>query len=75
MIQIENILYEKVKSEILKWEATDIYAISFFVYSNESFEYENFHNVPIWDISYNTESECNGAAIMMKKDGTMLFGL
>lgn len=29
MIQIENILYEKVKSEILKWEATDIYAISF----------------------------------------------
>ena len=61
MIQIENILYEKVKSEILKWEATDIYAISFFVYSNESFEYENFHNVPIWDISYNTESECNGA--------------
>lgn len=61
MIQIEDILYEKVKSEILKWDEEGIYAISFFVYSNNAYEYKNYNNVSIWDISYNTESQCDGA--------------
>lgn len=57
----ENALYDKVKSEILKWDDEDIYAISFFVESNESYEYNGFENVSMWAISYNTEDDCDGA--------------
>lgn len=57
----ENALYDKVKSEILKWDEEDIYAISFFVESNEAYEYNGFENVTMWAISYNTEDDCDGA--------------
>ena len=57
----EKVLYDKVKSEILKWNEEDIYAISFFVESNESNEYNGFENVTMWAISYNTEKDCDGA--------------
>lgn len=57
----ENVLYDKVKSEILKWNEEDIYAISFLVESNESNEYNGFENVSMWAISYNTEDDCDGA--------------
>ena len=60
-MDIENVLYKKVKSEILKWNEDGIYAISFFVYSNEAYSYRGFSNVSMWDISYNTESDCEGA--------------
>ncbi len=61
MIDIEKILYDKVKSEIDKWNEDGIYAISFFVYSNEAYEFKNFTNVSTWAISYNTEADCKGA--------------
>lgn len=64
VIEVDNFekcLYDKVKSEILKWNEDDIYAISFFVESNEAYEYNNFKNVTVWAISYNTENDCNGA--------------
>ena len=61
MIDIEKILYDKIKTEISNWNEEGIYAISFFVYSNEVYEYKDFTNVSIWDISYNTESDCEGA--------------
>ena len=57
----ENALYDKVKNEILKWDEEDIYAISFFVESNECNEYNGFENVTMWSISYNTEKDCDGA--------------
>lgn len=57
----ENALYDKVKSEIMKWNEDDIYAISFFVESNEAYEYNGFENVTMWAISYNTEGDCAGA--------------
>ncbi len=57
----EEALYEKVKSEILKWNEKDIYAISFFVESNGAYEYKGFENVTMWAISYNTEDDCDGA--------------
>ena len=57
----ENVLYNKVKSEIIKWNEEGIYAISFFVESNESNEYNGFENVTTWAISYNTEEDCAGA--------------
>ena len=57
----ENVLYEKVKKEILSWNEDDIYAISFFVYSNEAYEYKGIENVSMWAISYNTEDDCDSA--------------
>ena len=64
MIDIENILYNKVKSEISNWDEDDIYAISFFLESNEALEFRNFSNVSTWAISYNTESDCEGAGLL-----------
>lgn len=61
MIDIEKILYDKVKTEILNWDEDGIYAISFFVNSNECYEYKDYSNVSTWAISYNTESDCEGA--------------
>ena len=61
MIDIEKMLYDKVKSIISKWNEDDIYAISFFVESNEALEFKNFTNATEWTISYNTEKDCNGA--------------
>lgn len=61
MIDIEKILYDKVKSEISKWNEDGIYAISFFVNSNEAYEYKNYKNVSTFAIRYNTEDDCEGA--------------
>ena len=54
-------IYEKVKSIMDKWSKKDIYAVSFFVYSNECFEYKEFSNVSTFMISYNREKDCKGA--------------
>ena len=64
VIKVENFesaLYEKVKTEIMGWDEEDIYAISFFIYSNESYQYRGYDNVSMWAISYNTEEDCDGA--------------
>ncbi len=64
VIEVDNLekeLYDRVKGEILKWNEKDIYAISFFVEANESYEYKGFENVSMWAISYNTEKDCKGA--------------
>ncbi len=61
MEKFEEALYNKVKSEVLKWNEDGIYAISFFVYPNEAYEYNGFSNVSMWAISYNTETDCKGA--------------
>ena len=53
----------KIKSIINSWDEKDIYAISFFVYSNDSYEYNGFSNVVNFFISYNTESDCPGAGL------------
>ncbi len=61
LTELENALYNKIESEIRTWNEADIYAISFFVYSNEAYTYRGFDNVTEWYISYNTESDCAGA--------------
>ena len=63
MINITEKIYSKVESVMETWSESDIYAISFFVYTNESYEYKNFKNVSSFAISYNTESDCEGADI------------
>lgn len=54
-------LYLKIKSIMDTWCEDGIYAISFFVYSNEAYEYKGFNNVSCFAISYNTEDDCEGA--------------
>lgn len=61
MIDISEKLYNAVKSIIDSWQEEGIYAISFFVYSNEAYEYNGFSNVSSFAISYNTEEDCVGA--------------
>lgn len=61
MTNLQEYLEKKIKEIISVWNEDGIYAISFFVYANESFEYNGFSNVPIFSISYNTENDCKGA--------------
>ena len=56
-IYLENVL----RQILLRWTAKDIYAISFFVYSNECCEYKGYSNVTTFSVGYNTERGCNGA--------------
>ena len=58
MCDFKNALKAKIKSVIDMWQEEGIYAISFFVYSNECYEYNGFSNVVNFSISYNTESDC-----------------
>lgn len=61
MISIADRIYSKVQSIITSWSEKDIYAISFFVYSNEAYRYKEFNNVSYFAISYNTEKDCGNA--------------
>ena len=61
MTNISEELYLKIKSIMDAWCEDDIYAVSFFVYSNLSYEYKGFNNVSYFAISYNTEKDCEGA--------------
>lgn len=63
MVHVKEYLYERVKKEIDLWDEKDIYAISFFIYSNEAFTYNEFSNITEFSISYNTEKDCSGADI------------
>lgn len=61
MVNISEVLYDKITSVISGWDDDDIYAVSFFVYSNPSYEYNGIENVSQFSISYNTEDACPGA--------------
>ena len=61
MENISERLYHAVKAIIEHWNEEGIYAISFFVYSNEAHEYRGFSNVSSFVVSYNTEQDCEGA--------------
>ena len=58
---LEEYLYEKIIPIIRSWDEKDIYAISFFVYSNEAYVYQGISNFPEFSVGYNTEADCNGA--------------
>jgi len=54
MINLAEFLYYKIKPIIESWDEEGIYAISFFVHTNEVSD-----NVPYFAISYNTEEDCS----------------
>ena len=59
MTPIREILLSRIKQIIDQWPVEDQYAISFFVYTNEAYEYGDYSNVPYFAISYNTDSQCD----------------
>ncbi|MBQ7503847.1 MAG: hypothetical protein IJT79_00825 [Ruminococcus sp.] len=61
MTDIITILFNKVKTVISDWSDNEIYAVSFFVNSNEDYSYRGFNNVSSFAVSYNTEEFCEGA--------------
>lgn len=67
MIDLYGYLEKNVKNAISAWEENDIYAISFFVDSNEAYEYKGYSNVTEFSISYNTENDCKGAGALSEE--------
>lgn len=61
MIDIKSYLEQKIQEIISSWDEENIYAISFFVDANDSNEYDGRSNVTNFFVSYNTESDCDGA--------------
>lgn len=61
MTKLEVFLYEKAKEIMSTWDEPGIYAVSFFVYSNEMVSYRDHSNVSTFTISYNTEEDCGHA--------------
>ncbi|MCL2527934.1 MAG: hypothetical protein FWE42_05875 [Defluviitaleaceae bacterium] len=61
MTDLKAYLYEKVKPIIETWDEDGIYAISFFVYANGAYTYQQYSNVSLFAISYNTEKDCGNA--------------
>jgi len=61
MIDLQAYLEAKLLDVISTWHEDGIYAISFFVYSNESYKYKGYSNLTTFSVSYNTEKDCLGA--------------
>ena len=61
MVDLYGYLEKNVIDIISSWNEEDIYAVSFFVYSNEAYEYKGYSNVTEFCVSYNTENDCSGA--------------
>lgn len=57
MINLTEYLFNKIKPIIQSWNEDGIYAISFFVNTNEATD-----NIPYFSISYNTEEDCGNSS-------------
>lgn len=58
MINLREYLASKLSEIITTWNESGIYAISFLVYTNETYVYNGHSNVAEFSISYNTETDC-----------------
>ncbi|MDP3130171.1 MAG: hypothetical protein Q8N15_02430 [Bacillota bacterium] len=72
-MRFEDHLYEKIKKIISLWPDEETYAISFFVYSNESHEFGGFQNLTEFFISYNTEADCERSGRYSEKRWNYAF--
>ncbi len=73
MIDLQAYLEKKLRDVISTWTETDIYAISFFVYSNEAFVYNGHSNVTEFCVSYNTENDCVGTGELSEERWNYAF--
>ena len=61
MINLQAYLESRLRDIISDWDEENIYAISFFINSNEAYEYNGYSNVTRFLVGYNTEKDCAGA--------------
>lgn len=61
MVDLQKYLENVLRDIVSTWYEENIYAISFFVDSNEAYEYQGYSNITQFSVSYNTESDCAGA--------------
>lgn len=73
MEKFEKFLYDTTKEIMSTWNEPGIYAVSFFVYSNEMFSFRGYDNVSTFAISYNTESDCDYAGPHAEKRWNYAF--
>lgn len=66
-MELEAYLYDKIVPLLRSWEAPDIYAISFYVDTNEANVYQGVPNFPEFSVGYNTEADCNNAPPLSEK--------
>lgn len=72
-MDLEKYLYDKIVPLIQSWNEKDIYAISFFIYANESSVYEGNYNFPEVSVGYNTEEDCRGASLFDEERWNFAF--
>ena len=66
-MDFEGYLYDRVLPVIQSWNEKDLYAISFFVYSNEAYYYQGISNVSEFCIVYCTEEGCGHAPLFSEE--------
>lgn len=60
-MDLEKYLYDRVLPIILGWNEEGVYAISFYVDTNDSNEFQGICDFPEFSICYNTEKDCEYA--------------
>lgn len=73
MVDLQAYLENKLCNIISAWNEEDIYAISFFVHSNEAYKYNEYSNVTNFSVSYNTERDCDGAGKLSEERWNYAF--
>ena len=73
MSDLKSFLQNKLCNIISSWCEDDIYAISFFVSYNESYQYDGYSNLTEFSVSYNTERDCAGADELSEKRWNYAF--
>lgn len=73
MIGLQAYLEQKLRGIISACHADDIYAISFFVCTNESYEYGGVSNVTEFSVGYQTERDCRGAGELSEERWNCAF--
>ena len=73
MSDLKDYLEKQVRRIISGWDEEGIYAISFFVYANEAYEYNGYSNVTEFSVSYNTEKDCDGAGALSEERWNYAF--
>lgn len=73
MIGLQAYLEQKLRGIISACHADDIYAISFFVCTNESYEYGGVSNVTEFSVGYQTERDCRGAGELFEERWNCAF--
>lgn len=64
MTNLQAYLETRLKAVLGNWHEEGIYVISFFLDTNEAYEYNGFSNVTFFSVSYNTEKDCPGAGAL-----------